>query len=58
MTFLPMLAALGVTTIFVGLALLIGVWIPQWVRSRQPISEDSDESIDDTAPTGRFAVDD
>lgn len=58
MTFLPMLAALGVTTIFVGLALLIGVWIPQWVQSRRPISEDSDESIDDAAPTGRFSVDD
>lgn len=58
MTFLPMLAVLGVTTIFVGLALLIGVWIPQRVQNRRPIQGEPAESLDDTAPTGRFAVDD
>jgi hypothetical protein len=57
-TLLPFLAILGLSTIFVGVALLIGVWIPQWVQSRRPIEGSPAESLDDTAPTGRFGIDD
>lgn len=58
MTLLPVLAVLGLSTIFVGVALVIGVWIPQWVQSRRPIEGKLAESLDDTAPTGRFGIDD
>jgi hypothetical protein len=59
MSLLPFLGAMGAATMFVGLAILFGVWIPQLWRRRSSIEGTPAESLDldAEAPTGRFRPD-
>jgi hypothetical protein len=55
MTLLPVLFVGGILTLFIGSAVVFGVWLPQWVANRRLPAREQIESLDDAASTGRFS---